>query len=255
MLQSSGAIAAIRNPDNDAFDVSSAISPSVQLLFNDATQQWLSPVEPGSLGPSALQFVGMPNVWLADTSLPAQVVFLNGRLTFPTIGSCVPGVRCERLLQIVDEKARGLAALTEPSSVRVPDRVVPSDRTGARATLSAKERAVYLAGGRRPSGVLTGEIWRYSLDAREWLPLLATFDAPAEVEVASDAAADADVRFDAPMDTRCEAAPSDGGRCVAPCVAPGRCVFPSGRTCAPGGSCQDEGRARRVRFKACRERA
>src|SRR5205823_196167 len=56
---------------------------------------------------------------------------------------------------------------TSSTSIELP-RHVPTDRTGSRGVFSGSEQHVFLIGGHRPDGLLTGEIWRYGLESGTW---------------------------------------------------------------------------------------
>jgi len=145
-------IVAMRPPGSPSLDVTSHLSPGVQGALQSASNFWLTPVEPAYRAGGVVDqtaAVVMPRTWTQQTS---------------TLSPVIPG------------GVNGFLLASESEGSQVPPQTggfVPSDRTGARGLFSAVERSVYMVGGRR-GDTPTGEIWRYALDAGEWIPLFQT---------------------------------------------------------------------------------
>lgn len=147
-------LTAVRGAGTPLVDVTPAVSPVAQTLLTDGSRRWITPAEPGvRAGGSSLMAVAMPETWTQD-SMPVQVV------------------RTATGLEVADEASRGSAALTE---LDLGARMIPGNRTGAKAILSSTTNQLLLIGGRQGvqgGGPTTGAVWSYDLGSHLWTHLM-----------------------------------------------------------------------------------
>ena len=128
--------------------------PGVKALVGVGGTTWLTPVGPGFrtriLG-DPTHVVAMPSPWVQSGSVMSVVTSATG-------------------LAFAGEQVRGLgaAALVLGDPALNPAGEFVNDQINARAVLTLTERSVYLAGGHRPNGFPTAQIWHFDLDSAMW---------------------------------------------------------------------------------------
>jgi hypothetical protein len=148
LAEAAGSVGALTGATG-THDVTSAVSPSVAALLGDPSRMWLTPAEPAERirrlsGRRGVQAVSFPR----DFGPTATVEVVLG-----TAAGLITDRRTDD----------GLLAASA-----APDAAVPRERTDVRAVLSGVEEAVYMIGGRAPSGRASQAIWRYTLADRAW---------------------------------------------------------------------------------------
>ncbi len=123
-------------------DVSALSTPALRELIAGRRTQWASPVEPQTFLTSnrvRTQFVAVESPWSGTVPIREFAIDDNGRIV--------------------------------EASLPAATGYIPPARTGAFATYSAAERAMFLVGGSVGSGAtakLTQEVWRFALDTGRW---------------------------------------------------------------------------------------
>jgi hypothetical protein len=146
---------------NPVYEVTGALSAGVRSLLGQTGLRFLSPSETGARGiqsAARLQFVALPQQWRQSAVRPVAVVGTAGQLQ--TLQEATGGEPIPRI-------ARAAAASAPPA----PPHFVPGDRDGAGAILAGREGNMFLIGGHRTTGQLTGEVWQYDLGADVWTHL------------------------------------------------------------------------------------
>ena len=151
LLSKAGGSVAALSQATAAHDVSGAVSDSVTALLGDPSRMWLTPTEPAHRirqfpGRGGVQAVAFPRDFGPTATVDVVVATPSGLATDRRAGDGDVGVLA-----------------TAPS-----DGVRPRARSDVRAALSGVEEAVYMVGGRTPSGGASQAIWRYTISDRSW---------------------------------------------------------------------------------------